>query len=208
MNLRSRSLLPSFGLLAAALAGCSTNSSTPVSIDYRQIGFCNSYAVSGAVRAAKPGEVYVVYKIDAVDNAQRSAEFTFFPTRLYIDPAEWGEAKTLKAAKPGEMQEAFALRDRRRFVSNDASFAQSVHVAALQAGVVAGGAKKTLGGYAIVATPTSFEDRPVEHAFKLSYEPQTGEAVDPPVVMSDADAGKTSWPHPENCQELPLDRLP
>ncbi len=206
MALKLRYLSSSVGVLAAVLSGCADNSTSPVSIEYSQIGFCNTYRTPGGVRASKPHEVYVVYKIEAVDNAKRNADFTFFPTRLYVDPAEWGANQKPWAAKPGQMQDFFAQRDNRRFFSNDASFTQAMGLPALEPGVISQGVKKTISGYAIVAVPTSGEDRPVEHSFKLSYEPQAGDAVDPPVALNTMNAGQTSWPHPDACQELAFEK--
>ncbi len=201
-------LLPCLGVASTALFACADNFSAPVSIDYRQIGFCNTYATPGGARASKPDEVYVVYKIDAVDNAKRNTDFAFLPNRLYVDPAEWGANQKPWASKPGEMQDFFAVRDRRRFLSGDASFAQAMGVRALEPSVISHGAKTNIAAYSIVALPRSGDDRAIEHSYKLSYEPQNDEIVDPPVVMNDADAAQSSWPHPDNCQELAFDKLP
>lgn len=200
-------LLPCLGMTAATLSACTDSFSTPVSIDYRQIGFCNTYATAGGARASKPDEVYVVYKIDAVDNAKRNADFAFLPNRLYVDPAEWGANQKPWASKPGEMQDFFAVRDRRRFLSGDASLPQAMGVRALEPSVISSGAKTNIAAYSIVALPISGENRAIEHSYKLSYEPQNGDIVDPPVVMNEADAARSAWPHPDNCQELAFDKL-
>ncbi|WOJ89636.1 hypothetical protein RZS28_17925 [Methylocapsa polymorpha] len=211
MNLRLSYLLPCFGLLTAALSGCTDNSAAPVSIDYHQIGFCNTYATPDGVRASKPDEVYVVYKIEAVNNTHNE-DFTFLPNRLYIDPAEWGASQMPWASKPGEMQDFYAIRNRRHFMSNDASFAQATGVRLLEPSVISHDSKKNITGYSFIAAPAAGKDRPVERNFKLSYEPQEGDAnwghVDPPVVMNNTNAAETAWPHHDNCQDLALDRLP
>jgi hypothetical protein len=212
MSSRLSFLLPCFGVLTAVLSGCADSSTTPVSIDYRQIGFCNTYATPGGVRASKPNEVYIVYRIDSIDNAKHNADFTFLPTRLYVDSAEWGENKMPWASKPGEMQDFFALRDRRRFIANDTGFAQAMGVRGLESSVISHGAEKKIMGYSIVSAPMTGADRPAEHFYKLSYEAQEGDgnwsSVDPPVVMNNANAAQSSWPHPENCKDLALERLP
>lgn len=200
--------LPCIGLVTAALSGCADNSSAPVSINYRQIGFCNTYATSGGARASKPNEVYVVYKVETIDNPQRNADFTFLPTRLYVDSAEWGASQMRWESKPGEMQDFFAARDQRRFIANDSSFAQALGVRALEASVISHGAKKEIAGYSIVVTPLPGEGQPVERAVKLSYEPQTGDPADPPVAVNNVNPSQSSWPHPANCQDLALDRTP
>ncbi len=168
MSFRLYQALPSLGVLAAVLSGCADNSTVPATIDYRQIGFCNTYTTPGGERAAKPNEVFVVYKIDAVDNTKRNADFTFLPTRLYVDRAtakqgaEEGTNKTPPVAKPainktpwvakpGETQEWIARLDSRRFIPNDTSFAQAMGVRAATATVISPGAKTAINGYAVVA---------------------------------------------------------
>jgi hypothetical protein len=183
-----------------------------VSIEYRQIGFCNSYTTPGGVRAAKPDEVYAVYKIEAVDNAKRTEDFTFIPTRLFVDPGEWGEKKTPWKATPGATMDVWFRRDRRRYVSSDTGFAQAMGVRALVESDISHGQKKEIAAYAILEVPMPGEGQPVEQiSFKLSYDRQEGqdqETAGPPVVLNNVGPAQTSWPHPENCQELTLDRLP
>jgi hypothetical protein len=203
--------LPCFGLIAAALSGC-TDSSTPVSISYRQIGFCDTYTTPGGSRAARPNEVYVVYKIDAIDNAKRGADFNFLPTRLYVDPGEWGAKQTPWKSKPGDAQDWFYRRDHRRFISNDTSFAQAAGVRPLAASVVSRAEKKEIGNYSIVEVPALGGDHPIEQiSFKLSYDPQEGDGdsipADPPIVLNNVDAAQTSWPHSTSCAELSLEKL-
>jgi hypothetical protein len=229
MSFRLHQSLPGLGVLAAVLSGCSGSSTAPVSIDYRQIGFCNTYTTLGALRAAKPNEVFVVYKIDAVDNTKRNADFTFLPTRLYVDRAtvkqgaepgtnktpgvaKPGTKKSAWVAKPGEMQDWFARLDSRRFVPNDTSFAQAMGVRAIAPGVISPGAKTEINGYSIVAVAKPDENYPVDQiSFNLSYDSQEGDGgsipADPPVVLNDTNAARTSWPHPGNCQELALDKV-
>jgi hypothetical protein len=207
MSLRFGYSLPCFGLIAALLSGCSDSSTSPVSIDYRQIGFCNTYTTPGGVRASKPNEVYVVYKIDAVDNAKGGADFTFVPARLYVDPAEWGLKETAWKTRPGDAQDLWYRRDRRRYISSDTSFAQAMGVRGLAASDISHAAKTEINGYSIVEVPKPGEDRPVEQiSFKLFYDRHEGGEdffpTDPPVVLNNTNAAQTSWPHPDNCQEL------
>lgn len=201
--------LPCFGLFAAALSGCGENAA-PVSIDYRQIGFCNTYTTAGGARSAKPNEVFVVYKIEAVDNAKGNRDFSFLPTRLYVDPGEWGEKRTPWKAKPGDAMDLWYRRDRRRYISSDTGFAQAMGVRALAASVMPHAAKTQVAGYSIVEVPTPGEGHPLEQtAFKLSYEPQEAgddTPADPPVVLNNSNAQETAWPHPSNCQELTLEK--
>src|ERR1019366_9112421 len=218
MSFRLHQSLPGLGVLAGVLSGCSGSSTAPVSIDYRQIGFCNTYTTLGALRAAKPNEVFVVYKIDAVDNTKRNADFTFLPTRLYVDRAtvkqgaEPGTNKTPGVAKPGEMQDWFARLDSCRFVPNDTSFAQAMGVRAIAPIVISPGAKTEINGYSIVVVAKPDENLPVDQiSFNLSYDSQEGDGgsirADPPVVLNNTNAARTSWPHPGNCQELALDKV-
>jgi hypothetical protein len=203
---------PCFGLLAAGAAGCADNS-TPVSIDYRQIGVCDTYPTPGGVRASKPNEVYVVYKIDAVDNTKRDADFNFVPYRLYVDKAEWGGSQTPWKTKPFEMQDWFARRDRRHFISNDTIFAQAVGVRAVAPMIIPPTAKTDIGGYSIVTVAFSDENEKAQAGqtfYKLAYDLQEGGdsvPADPPVVLNNANAAQATWPHPANCQELTLDKL-
>jgi len=230
MSLRWYQALPSLGVLASVLSGCSGGSNAPVSIDYRQIGFCNTYATSSGERAAKPNEVFIVYKIDAVDNTKRKTEFTFFPTRLYVERATVKEAaaggtnktppgtkpesiRTPWIAKPGETQtpEWMTRLGSRRFLPNDTGFAQAMGVQALAPMVVSPAAKTAINGYSVVAVVKPEEDRPVDQiSFSLNYDPQEGDggsiAADPPIVLNDTRAAQTSWPHPDKCQELTLDK--
>jgi hypothetical protein len=229
MSSRLYTSLPCFGLLTAVLAGCSGSSDAPASVDYRQIGFCNTYSTPGGVRAVKPNEVFIVYKIDAVDNTKRNADFTFLPTRLYVDRAtakqgaeggtnktprvtKPGTTKTPWMAEPGKTQDWFVRFDSRQFVPNDTSFAQAIGVGAATATVISPGAKTAINGYAIVMVAKPDEDLPVDQIlFSLNYDPQEGEGwaipADPPVVLNNTNAAQTSWPHPENCQGLALDRI-
>lgn len=211
MSLKLWYSLPCLGLLTAALSGCADDS-TPVRIDYHQVGFCNTYTTPGGVRTTRPNEVYVVYKIDAVDNAKRNQGFYFFPARLYVDPAEWGAGKQPWARKPFEMQDWFAQRDRRRYMPNDTSFAQAIGVRGLAPSVISRATKKENAGYSIVEVPTPGMDRPIDQiSFKLSYDAQEGDGdtipADPPIVLNNTNAEQASWPHPENCQDLALDKL-
>jgi hypothetical protein len=46
--------------------------------------------------------------------------------------------------------------------------------------------------------------------YKLAYDVQEGGdsvPADPPVVLNNSNSAQTAWPHPENCQELPLDKF-
>jgi hypothetical protein len=212
MSLRLYYSLPCFGLLAAGLAGCADNS-TPVSIDYHQIGFCNTYTTPGGARASQPNEVYVVYKVDAIDNTKRNADFNFVPTRLYVDRAEWGANQTPWKTKPFEMQDWFARRDHRHFVSNDTSFAKSMGIRAAVPVAIQQAAKTEIGGYSIVTIAFFDENEKVQAGqtfYKLAYDAQEGGdsvPADPPVVLNNTNAAQTTWPHPANCQELTLDKL-
>jgi hypothetical protein len=214
MSLRLYQAMPCFGVLAAVLS----SSDAPVSVDYRQIGFCNTYTTPGGVRDSKPNEVFVVYKIDAVDNAKRNADFTFLPARLYVERAtaeegaERGTNKTPRVAKPGEMQDWFARRASRRFVPNNTSFVQAMGVREATAAVISPRAKTAINGYSMVAVAKPDEDHPVDQiSFSLNYDPQEGDGgsipADPPVVLNNTNAAQTSWPHPDNCQDLALDKL-
>lgn len=221
--------LPCLGLLTAVLSGCSGGSDAPVSIDYSQIGFCNTYATPSGVRASKPNEVFVVYKIDAVDNTKRNADFTFLPARLYVgratvkqeagqgmntapQVARSGTSKTPWVAESGNMKEWFSRLDSRRFVPNDTTFAQAMGVGAVTATVITRGAKTAINGYSVIAVAKPDTDRPAgQIAFSLNYDPQEGEGwalpADPPVVLNNTNTAQTSWPHPDNCQDLTFDRL-
>jgi hypothetical protein len=188
--------------------------STPVSIDYRQIGFCDTYMTPGGVRASKPNEVYIVYKIDAVDNTKRDAEFNFVPYRLYVDKAEWGGSQTPWKTKPFEMQDWFARRDRRHFISNDTIFAQAVGVRAVVPRIIPHTAKTDIGGYSIVTVAFSDENEKAQAGqtfYKLAYDRLEGDGdsipADPPITLNNTNAAQTTWPHPANCQELTLDKL-
>lgn len=225
MSFRLYQALPGLGVLAAVLSGCSGSSNAPVSIEYRQIGFCNTYPSPGGERAAKPNEVFVVYKIDAVDNSKRNAAFTFLPTRLYIDrasaqaeeamnktPPKPAASKTPWVATPGESHEWIARLDSRRFIPNDTSFAQAMSIRAAAVTVIAPGAKTPINGYAAVAVVNPDESRPVEKfSFNLNYDRQEGDggstAADPSVIVNATNAAQTSWPHTNNCQELNFDKL-
>ncbi len=229
MSSRLTYSLPFVGVMTAVLSGCSGGSTVPAGIDYRQMGFCNTYTTPGGVRTAKPNEVFVVYKIDAVDNAKRNADFTFLPTRLYVDRATAQQGaerganetpgadkaatnKTPWVAKPGAMQDWVARLDSRRFISNDTSFAQAMGVRAIAPAVISHGAKTEINGYSIVAVAKPDANRPVDQiSFNLSYDSQEGDggsiAADPSVVMNKTNAAQTLWPHPDNCHDLALDRV-
>jgi hypothetical protein len=64
----------------------------------------------------------------------------------------------------------------------------------------------------MVAVAKPDEDHPVDHiSFSLNYDPQEGDGgsipADPPVVLNNTNAAQTSWPHPDNCQDLALYKL-
>lgn len=202
--------LPLLGALTAILSGCSGNSSTPVTMAYRQIGFCDTYTTAGGTRAAKPDEAFVVYKIETIDNEKRSAPFAFLPARLYVDPAEWGAEKTPWKSRPGDAQDWFYRRDRRRYISVDASFAQAIGVHGLASAMISPSSKTDIGGYAILEVPVP-QGKPLEPLiFKLSYEPQEGDGdaipADPPIILNVASSAEASFPHPANCAELKYDK--
>ncbi len=78
--------------------------------------------------------------------------------------------------------------------------------------VISPAAKIEINGYSILAVAMPDANRPVDQiSFNLSYDRQDGEGdsipADPPVVLNNTNAARTSWPHPENCQALTLDRL-
>ena len=87
MSWISYASLPCAGVLTALLQGCSGGFDPPASIDYRQIGFCNTYATPKGTQTARPNEVYIIYKIDTVDNTKRNTDFMFLPTRLWVERA-------------------------------------------------------------------------------------------------------------------------
>jgi hypothetical protein len=147
-----------------------------------------------------------------------NADFTFLPARLYVERAtakegaERGTNKTPRVAKPGEMQDWFARRASRRFVPNNTSFVQAMGVREATAAVISPRAKTAINGYSMVAVAKPDEDHPVDQiSFSLNYDPQEGDGgsipADPPVVLNNTNAAQTSWPHPDNCQDLALDKL-
>lgn len=210
MSWRLYSSIAGLGLMAAALSGCS-DTSAPVTIDYRQIGFCDTYTSAGGVRSAQPNEVFAVYRVDSIDNAKRNADFAFIPTRIYVDPSEWGAKATPWKSRPGDAQDLWYRRDRRRFVSNDTSFAQAMTIPALAPKMITHGARAKVEAYSVIEVPAA-GGRPVEQTlFKLSYDPQEGDGdsipADPPIILNNANAAQESWPHTVNCKELPLDKF-
>ena len=118
MSLRRYYSMPFFGGLAAVLSGCTGSSTAPANIDYRQIGLCDTYTTPGGAQTSKPNEVYVIYKIVAVDNTKRRADFTFLPTRLYVNlattkqQAEWktNESPGNPIGRPVGTPDWFGLR--------------------------------------------------------------------------------------------------
>jgi hypothetical protein len=229
MRFISYASLPCAGVLAAVLYGCSGGFEAPVSVDYRQIGFCDSYAAPSGAQAARPNEVFIVYKIDTVDNTKRNSDFTFLPTRLWVERAtvkqgaDAGPTKTPGVAKPatdkspwvaepGEARVWVARRASRRFVPSDTNFAQAMGVRAATATVISSSAKTPINGYSIVTVTKLGEDRPVDQiSFSLNYDPQEGEGwalpADPQVILNNTDGARASWPYPENCQDLALDKV-
>jgi hypothetical protein len=229
MNWISHASLPCAAVLTALLQGCSGGFDPPVSIDYRQIGFCDTYASPKGTQAARPNEVYIIYKIDTVDNTKGNADFMFLPTRLWVERATVKQADDAGASKaspvskpaadkspwvlpPGGVQDWFARRASRRFVPSETNFAQAMGVRAVTPATIPPGVKTKINGYSIVTVTKPEEDRPVDHiSFSLNYDRQEGEGwalpADPPVLLNDTDATRTSWPHPENCQDLALDKV-
>jgi hypothetical protein len=220
MSLRRYYSMPFFGGLAAVLSGCTGSSTAPANIDYRQIGLCDTYTTSGGAQMSKANEVYVIYKIVAVDNTKRSADFTFLPTRLYVNlattkqQAEWHTNQTSwnPVGRPVGTPDWFGQRNNRRFVSKGTGFTQAMSVRAAAPIVISQAANMTINAYTIVSVAKPDEDLPIEQiSINLYYDLQEGDgdsiAADPPVVLNNTNAAQTSWPHPHNCQELPMDRL-
>jgi hypothetical protein len=228
MTPRLYASLPCLGLLTAVLSGCSGSSDAPARIDYRQIGFCNTYSTPNGVQTAKPDEVFIVYKIDVVDNTKRNADFTFLPGRLYVERATakqeagrgtnetpWvanpATGKTSWVAEPGEKQEWVARLASRRFVPKNTVFAQAMGIREATATVISRGVKTAINGYAMVAVAKPDENYPVDKiSFSLNYDRQEGDGgsipADPPIVLNNPSAAQTAWPHPDNCHDLALDR--
>ena len=123
-----------------------------------------------------------------------------------------GTNKTTWVATLGETQNWFARLDSLRFVPNDTSFAQAMGVRAATATVISPDAKTAINGYSVVAVVKPDKDRQVDQiSFSLNYDPQLGEGwaipADPPMVLNSTNPAQTSWPHPDNCQDLTLDRV-
>jgi hypothetical protein len=124
--------------------------------------------------------------------------------------AEWHTNQT--SWNPVGTPDWFGQRNNRRFVSKGTGFTQAMSVRAAAPIVISQAANMTINGYTIVSVAKPDEDLPIEQiSINLYYDPQEGDgdsiAADPPVVLNNTNAAQTSWPHPHNCQELPLDRL-
>lgn len=210
---------PCLGVLAALLTGCGGDSTAPAVIDYHQVGLCDVYTAPGGARAAKPNEVYVVYKIGAVDNTKRNVDFTFLPARLYVDrvtaqqQAEWKLNAPQSLTKPIGTADLFGQRNNRRYVSKDTGFAKTIGVRAAEPMVISHAAKMEINGYSIVAAAVPGENNETainQTFFKLAYDPQEGDGesipADPPVVLNNTNAAQTAWPHPANCEALMLQK--
>lgn len=218
MGLRWHHALTGCGLLAV-LSGCSGSVTAPATIEYSQIGLCNSYATAGGARTAKENEAYVVYKIGAVDNTKRGDSFNFFPYRLYVDrvtarqQSEWKVDRTSRRTTWGT-PDWLGQANTRRFVTNDTVFAKSMGVRAAMPVIVPASARIEINGYSIVTVAFFDENEKAEAdqtPFKLAYDsnPGDGESIpaDPEVIMRRTDEGRASWPHPERCKDLTLEKL-
>jgi hypothetical protein len=146
-------------------------------------GLCDTYTTPGGAQTSKPNEVYVIYKIVGVDNTKRSTDFTFLPTRLYVNlattkqQAEWHTNQTSwnPVGRPVGTPDWFGQRNNRRFVSKGTGFTQAMSVRAA-AIVVSQAANMAINGYTIVAVAKPNEDLPIEQiSINLYYDPQEGD---------------------------------
>jgi hypothetical protein len=213
------SSLPGFAVMIGALSGCGGDSTTPARIQYHQVGLCNVYTTPGGERPTKPNEVYVVYKIEDLDNSKRSAVFTFLPNRLYVDQTTAKQQAEMKQKefvgnKPMGTPDWFNKRNLRRFAASDTSFAQAMGTPAVVPAVIPSGGKLVVNGFTVVpiVVPEETGAGEVDKTFyALSYDALEGDGdsipADPPIVLTNTNPAQTTWPHPDNCQALTPEKL-
>ncbi len=211
--------LPGFAVLISALSGCGGDTTAPATIQYHQVGLCNAYTTPGGTRPSKPNEVYVVYKIDEIDNTKRNAKFTFLPNRLYVDRTTAKQQaerkqKEFVGNKPMGTPDWFGQRNLRRFAAADTAFAQAMGVPPVVPAVVPSASKIEVHGYTVVAVALPEENGAMDADkifYTLSYDALEGDGesipADPPVVLNNTNPTQTSWPHADDCKGLTLQGL-
>jgi hypothetical protein len=195
---------PSLSRLAAvclgagslALSACGTGSPGSTTISYRQVGACVGYDAAGGRVSARQNEAFVIFKIEAVDDTQAGIDFTFVPSRLYVDQS----TEKQKAEWIGNLIH--------RTVSNDPRFSQSMGVSGVAAALVPPGKKIEPNAYAVVAVATSTPNGAEEAnrtSYDLLYEAQIiGGERDPAIHLTKTNAAQTTWPQTDDCKAIKL----
>jgi hypothetical protein len=56
-----------------------------ITIAYREVGICKSYATLTGNETAKPNEGFAIFKIESVGNEKQSSSFNLDPERFFVD---------------------------------------------------------------------------------------------------------------------------
>lgn len=188
----ARAFYSSFPCLAAlfiALAGCDRGPAATTAISYRQVGACNGFSTGGGA-ATRPNEAYVVFTIEAVDNTKSDVDWSFIPTRLYVDQS----TEKQKSEWIGSWD--------RHFASSNPRFAQELGVTEVAPATIRRGANTPTKGIVMVAvrtTKTNGAEEANHASYTLSYDAQPS---DPGIVMSKTNASQTAWPLTEDCKGI------
>ena len=175
-----------------ALSGCGKRSATnPTMISYSQVGVCKSYAEE----KAKPDEGFVIFKIEAIDNAKQSDTFFLDPERLMVDQTT------------AEFQQKDISRRSRRFINADPRFAQAMGVKGLARAAFPANQKTDVNSFVIVPLPLNIGlggPNAKQYSFDLLYDTTTTEVQtgSKDIVTTKTNADVAKYSVVEDCKEL------
>ena len=153
----------------------------PVLINYHQVGACTGFTTPSGVVSTGSNQAYVVFEIESIDNSQSSSNFTFDPTRLFIQANNF--------LGPGTWE--FYT-----YILGSLAVRQPIPVP--------GPGKINLDKFGVLIVQTSNPDGAAEAnqtSYFLNYKPQAG---DPPVLPVKSNASQSSWPDTGNCCGIQL----
>lgn len=184
------------GAVSVALSGCDIGGVGTAEISYRQLGACNAYDAADGRVSTRQNEAFVVFQIQAVDNTHGKVDFTFVPSRLYVDQS----TEKQKAEWVGNLIH--------RTISNDPRFSEAVGVGGVEPIVIYAGKKIEPKAVAVVAVATATANGAEDAnktSYELLYETQViGGETDPAIRLTKTNAAQTSWPQTDDCKAIKM----
>jgi len=148
-----------------ALVGCSSRTSNPTNISYREVGICQSYETPDGVIAAGKNKGFAVFEIKSADNTKYDEDFVLAPARLFVNQFVSSQAGTSKWY--------------RRFGRVDPRFAQAMKVSSVSETKVSAKANLDINTFFIISVDSdaSGQDKDNPLNFQLAYDTGDTEAA-------------------------------